>query len=98
MSNPEVEVHSFKQQGGESLKDAWYRINNALASLPKLSFGTSAFFFGHNPTNSRDRTRPTNSKVSSIDIQFASSRLTVVIRGSSSGCRDDEDTPVNPAQ
>jgi hypothetical protein len=29
MSNPEVEVHSFKQQGGESLKDAWYRINNA---------------------------------------------------------------------
>ena len=29
MSNPEVEVHSFKQQGGESLKDAWYRISNA---------------------------------------------------------------------
>jgi hypothetical protein len=29
MSNPEVEVRSFKQQGGESLKDAWYRINNA---------------------------------------------------------------------
>jgi hypothetical protein len=29
MSNPEVEVHSFKQQGGESLKDAWYHINNA---------------------------------------------------------------------
>jgi hypothetical protein len=29
MSNPEVEVHSFKQQGGESLKDVWYRINNA---------------------------------------------------------------------
>jgi hypothetical protein len=29
MSNPEVEVHSFKQQGGESLKDAWYRIKNA---------------------------------------------------------------------
>jgi hypothetical protein len=29
MSNPEVEVHTFKQQGGESLKDAWYRISNA---------------------------------------------------------------------
>jgi hypothetical protein len=29
MSNPEVEVHTFKQQGGESLEDAWYRINNA---------------------------------------------------------------------
>jgi hypothetical protein len=29
ISNPEVEVHSFKQQGGESLKYAWYRINNA---------------------------------------------------------------------
>jgi ABC-type uncharacterized transport system permease subunit len=28
MSNPEVEVCSFKQQGGESLKDAWYRISN----------------------------------------------------------------------
>jgi DNA-directed RNA polymerase subunit H (RpoH/RPB5) len=26
MSNPEVEVRTFKQQGGESLKDAWYRI------------------------------------------------------------------------
>jgi hypothetical protein len=29
MSNPGVEVRSFKQQGGGSLKDAWYRINNA---------------------------------------------------------------------
>jgi hypothetical protein len=29
MNNPEVEVRSFKQQGGESLKDALYRINNA---------------------------------------------------------------------
>jgi hypothetical protein len=29
MSNPEVEVRSFKQQGGEILKDAWYHINNA---------------------------------------------------------------------
>jgi hypothetical protein len=29
MSNPEVEVHTFKQQGGERLKDAWYRISNA---------------------------------------------------------------------
>jgi hypothetical protein len=29
MSNPEVEVRTFKQQGGESLKDAWYCISNA---------------------------------------------------------------------
>jgi hypothetical protein len=29
MSNPEVEVRTFKQQGGESLKDAWYRISNS---------------------------------------------------------------------
>src|SRR6266699_989256 len=29
MSNPEVEVRSFKQQGGESLKDSWYRIVNS---------------------------------------------------------------------
>jgi hypothetical protein len=29
MSNPEVEVRTFKQQGGDSLKDAWYRISNS---------------------------------------------------------------------
>jgi hypothetical protein len=29
MSNPEGEVRSFKQQGGECLRDAWYRISNA---------------------------------------------------------------------
>jgi hypothetical protein len=29
MGNPEVEVHTFKQQGGESFKDAWYRISNS---------------------------------------------------------------------
>jgi hypothetical protein len=29
MSIPEVEVCSCKQQGGESLKDAWNRISNA---------------------------------------------------------------------
>jgi hypothetical protein len=29
MSNPEVEVRTFKQQGGESSKDAWYLISNA---------------------------------------------------------------------
>jgi hypothetical protein len=29
MSNPEVKVRTFKQQGGESLKDAWYRISNS---------------------------------------------------------------------
>jgi hypothetical protein len=69
-----------------------------LARLLKSSFRTAALFFGHNPTNSRDRTRLTNSKVSWIDIQFSSSRLTAVIRGSLSGCRADRDTPVNPAR
>src|SRR4051812_48915082 len=29
MNVPEVEVRSFKQQEGESLKDAWYRICDA---------------------------------------------------------------------
>jgi hypothetical protein len=29
MSNAKVELRTFKQQGGESLKDAWYRISNA---------------------------------------------------------------------
>ena len=29
MSIPEIEVRSFRQQGGESLKDAWFRINDA---------------------------------------------------------------------
>jgi hypothetical protein len=73
-------------------------VSKALASFSKLSFRTSAFFFGHNPMNSHDRTRLTNSKVSWIDIQFASSRLTAVSRGSSPGCKDDEDTLVNPTQ
>ena len=40
--SPEVEVRTFKQQGGESLKDAWYRINNAhqdmLKNIPLQSF------------------------------------------------------------
>jgi hypothetical protein len=29
MSNPKVEVRTLKQQGGESLKDAWYCISNS---------------------------------------------------------------------
>jgi hypothetical protein len=29
MSNPEVKVRTFKQQGGESLKYAWYHISNS---------------------------------------------------------------------
>ena len=40
--SPEVEVRTFKQQGGESLKDAWYRINNAhhrcVKNIPLQSF------------------------------------------------------------
>jgi hypothetical protein len=48
--------------------------------------------------NIRVRTWLTNSKISWIDIQFASSKLTAVIRGSSPGCRVDKDTSVNPVQ
>jgi hypothetical protein len=73
-------------------------VSKDLARLLKLSFETAALFFGHNPTNSHDRTQLTNSKVSWIDIQFSSSRLTAVIRGSSPGCRGDGDTPTNPAR
>jgi hypothetical protein len=69
-----------------------------LARSLKLSFGTADLFFGHNPTNSRERTRLTNSKVSWIDIQFSSSKFTTVIRGSLYGCRADGDTPVKPAR
>jgi hypothetical protein len=60
--------------------------------------GTSAFCLGHNPTNIRVRTQLTNAKISWINIQFASSKLTAVIRGSSPGCRVDKDTLVNPVQ
>jgi hypothetical protein len=91
-SVPHFRESPFRWRVGSSV------VSKALASFSKLSFGTSAFFFGHNPTNSHDRTRLTNSKVSWIDIQFASSRLTAVSRGSSPGCKDDEDTLVNPAQ
>jgi hypothetical protein len=38
MSNPEVEVRTFKQQGGESLKDDWYQISNAHHRCTKKSF------------------------------------------------------------
>jgi hypothetical protein len=38
MSNPEVEVHTFKQQGGESLKDVWYRISNSHHRCTKKHF------------------------------------------------------------
>jgi hypothetical protein len=38
MSNPEVEVRTFKQQGGESLKDALYRISNAHHRCTKKAF------------------------------------------------------------
>jgi hypothetical protein len=42
--------------------------------------------------------RLTNSKISWTEIQFASSKLTAAMRESSSGCKDDEDTPVRSAQ
>jgi hypothetical protein len=67
-------------------------VSKDLASSVKFSFGTADLFFGHNLTNSHDRTWPINSKVSWIDIQFSSSRLTAFIRGSSSVCKADEDT------
>jgi hypothetical protein len=35
MSNPEVEVRTFKQQGGESLKDAWYELVMLIIDVQK---------------------------------------------------------------
>ena len=32
---PEAEVLTFKQRGGESLKDAWYRINDSQSRATK---------------------------------------------------------------
>jgi hypothetical protein len=43
-------------------------------------------------------TRLANSKISWTEIQFASSKLTAAMRESSSGCKDDEDTPVRSTQ
>ena len=37
VSSPEVEVRSFKQQSGESLKDAWYRISEHRRCTKKYS-------------------------------------------------------------
>jgi hypothetical protein len=73
-------------------------VSRDFTSSVKFSFGIAAFLFGHNKAKRRDKTRLTNSKVSWIDIQFASSRLTTSISGSSSVGKDDEDTPVNPAK
>ena len=38
MSIPEVEVRSFRKQGGESLKDDWYRISDAHHRCTKKIF------------------------------------------------------------
>jgi hypothetical protein len=40
----------------------------------------------------------TNSKISRMDIQFASSKLTAAMRGSLSGCRVDVDTLMYSAE
>jgi hypothetical protein len=65
-----------------------------LVSFFKSSFGTSAFCLVHNPINIRVRTRLTNSKISWTDIQFALSKLTAVMRGSSPDCGVDKETLV----
>jgi hypothetical protein len=65
-------------------------VSKALARFFKS--GTLAFFLGHNPMKICVSTRLTNSKISRIDIQFASSKLTTAKRGSSSGCKVDADT------
>jgi hypothetical protein len=46
----------------------------------------------------RARTRLTNSKISRMDIQFASSKLTAAMRGSLSSCKVDVDTLVYSAE
>jgi hypothetical protein len=62
----------------------------------RASFFTSLFL--HNPTKIRVRMWLTNSKISWIDIQFASSNLTAAMRGSLSGCKIDEDTLVHSVE
>jgi hypothetical protein len=73
-------------------------VSNALASFFKSPSGTSAFCLGYNPTKIRVSMRLANSKISWIEIQFASSKLTATMRESLSGCKDDEDTPVCSAR
>jgi hypothetical protein len=69
-------------------------VSKAWASFFTSLFGTFAFCLGHNPTKIRVRTRFTNSKISWIDIQLASSKPTATMRGSLSGCKINEDTLV----
>jgi hypothetical protein len=90
-SAPRFRESPFSWRVGSSI------VSKDLARFSKSSFRTSAFF-GHNPMNNRDRMQLTNSKVSWIDIQFASSRLTAVSKGSSPDGKDEEDTLVNPAR
>ena len=40
VESPESEVLTFKQRGGESFKDAWYRINNARHRSTKKPLAT----------------------------------------------------------
>jgi hypothetical protein len=71
-------------------------VSKALARFFKS--GTSAFFLGHNPTKIHARMWLTNSKISRIDILFASSKLTAAKGGSLSGCNDDADTSLYSAK
>jgi hypothetical protein len=71
-------------------------VSKALARYFKSD--TLAFFLGHNPTKFRVSTWFANSKISWTDIQFASSKLTVAKRGSSSSCKVDADTSLYSAK
>jgi hypothetical protein len=91
-SAPRFKESPFSWRTGSSV------VSKASASFFTSLFGTSAFCLGYNRTNIRVRTRLTSSKISWINIQFASSKLTAVIRGSSPDCRVDKDTLVNPVK
>jgi hypothetical protein len=71
-------------------------VSKALARFFKS--GTLAFFLGHNPTKIHISTWFANSKISRIDIQFASSKLTAAKRGSSSSYKVDADTSLYSAK
>jgi hypothetical protein len=73
-------------------------VSNALASFFKSLFGISALCLGHNPMKIHVSAWLANSKISWTEIQFASSKLTAAMRESSSGCKDNEDTPVRSTQ
>jgi hypothetical protein len=69
-------------------------VSKDLTSFFNSAFSMSALCVGHNPMEIRVSMRLANSKISWMEVQFASSRLTAATRESSSGCAEAEGIPV----